>query len=154
MDQAKFSEALSDVAKAFAGPEEIVTSGDLTRSQKVQLLEQWERDLRQLLVASEENMAGPGQGDSAERLRQVRDALGRLGATEDGADTGAAAGMGSPVTEDRVDHRRDGRWRGRHELSTCACYALGASVAVVAVSLGLLAAWTAGARAAAPRRRW
>ncbi len=154
MNEAKFAEAMSDVSKAFDSPRAIVDSRELLPQQKVQLLEQWERDLRQLLVAAEENMPGDGQGGSAERLREVRQAMAALGATDAGADTGASFGSGSPVTQDRVDSHRRGRRFGRHRtLSACAPYAIGASVAVVAVSLGLLAAWCTGARAGQVRRR-
>ena len=152
MNEEKFAQALNDVSQAFDSPQAIVASGDLRIEQKIRLLEQWERDLRQLLVASEENMAAPGPGDSGERLREVREALARLGAADEGADTGPLQGAGSPATPDRLRendrHRRHGNRQAA--ISACAGYAL---VAVAAGVLGLAVGWCAGARAA-PRRRY
>jgi len=83
MGVSRFDDALSDVSKAFDDPGAILRAGDLNAEQKIQLLRQWEIDLRLLLVASEENMTGTGEGVPAERLRQVQQALNSLGAVED-----------------------------------------------------------------------
>jgi hypothetical protein len=82
MNNARFDEALTDVAKIYAHPGDIVTAGELSEKQKVKLLRQWEFDLRENLVASEENMTAPTlpEGQSAELLREVRKALMALGA--------------------------------------------------------------------------
>ena len=58
-----FEQAKQDVGKAFPRPEDIGKADDLSLEQKVELLKQWEIDLRLLMVASDENMAGtkPGQ---------------------------------------------------------------------------------------------
>jgi len=47
-----------------------------------ELLKDWELDLRELMVASEENMPGTAAGHTSELLRSVRQLLTRLGATE------------------------------------------------------------------------
>jgi hypothetical protein len=65
--------------RRFRRPAEILEAGDIGKAEKIRLLRQWEADLRALLVASEENMSGDGQGWAAERLRQVRGALDALG---------------------------------------------------------------------------
>jgi hypothetical protein len=81
MNPAQFDNALTDVSKMFAHPREIIGSEDLSQQQKVKLLRQWELDLRENLVASEENMTAPNpEGHSAELLRGVRRALIDLGA--------------------------------------------------------------------------
>ena len=84
MNNARFDDALTDVAKVYADPKEIVSAEDLSQQQKVKLLRQWEFDLRENLVASEENMtaAGSSEGQSAELLRGVRKALLAMGADD------------------------------------------------------------------------
>ena len=65
--------------KSFRRPAELLEADDIGKAEKIRLLRQWETDLRALLVASEENMSGDGQGWAAERLRQVHGALDALG---------------------------------------------------------------------------
>ena len=83
MNNARFDDALTDVTKTYAHPADIVSAQDLSHQQKVKLLRQWELDLRENLVASEENMTAPApEGHSAELLRGVRRALLSLGAAD------------------------------------------------------------------------
>lgn len=58
----RYDEARLDVGKIFAHPQEIADAQDLSRDQKINLLKQWELDLRHLMVASDENMAGTEPG--------------------------------------------------------------------------------------------
>jgi hypothetical protein len=81
INNARFDDALTDVSRVYAHPSEIVSAENLSQPQKVKLLRQWEFDLRENLVASEENMTAPApEGHSAELLRGVRKALMGLGA--------------------------------------------------------------------------
>lgn len=77
MEAKRFGEMQKDIAGNFINPTAILNNSDLDAAQKATLLKQWEFDLRQLMVASEENMtdqtARPGK--SAELLRDVRKAL-------------------------------------------------------------------------------
>jgi hypothetical protein len=83
MNNARFNDALTDVSKIYAHPGDIAAADDLTQQQKVKLLRQWEFDLRENLVASEENMtAATPEGSSAELLRDVRKTLISLGAAD------------------------------------------------------------------------
>jgi hypothetical protein len=84
MNNARFEDALTDVAKVFADPKDIIGAEDLSLQQKVKLLRQWEFDLRENLVASEENMTSETtpEGHSAELLRGVRKALISMGAVD------------------------------------------------------------------------
>ena len=43
--------------KDFGSPESLLASDELTREQKIAILRQWELDLREIMVAEEENMA-------------------------------------------------------------------------------------------------
>jgi hypothetical protein len=96
MNNARFEDALTDVAKVFADPKEITASDDLSHQQKVKLLRQWEFDLRENLVASEENMTAETtpEGHSAELLRGVRKALLAIGAVDHKDETAAPTKTG------------------------------------------------------------
>lgn len=95
MNNARFEEAITDVAKVYAHPTEIVEAGNLSQQQKVKLLRQWEFDLRENLVASEENMTATlPEGHSAELLRGVRKALISLGAADHKDETAAPTKTG------------------------------------------------------------
>jgi hypothetical protein len=76
-------EALADVGKVYRHPQAVFDDARLTRAEKIKLLKQWEYDLRELQVAAEENMTGPGMGQNAELLRSVRECLNGLGSDED-----------------------------------------------------------------------
>jgi hypothetical protein len=96
MNNARFEDALADVGKCFTSPQEIQGSDDLSHQQKVKLLRQWEFDLRENLVASEENMtsATAPEGQSAELLRGVRKALIAMGAVDHKDETAAPIKQG------------------------------------------------------------
>lgn len=72
----------ADYRTRYASPEAVLTDDALTAAQKAAVLEQWERDARELAVAEEEGMAG---GERA-MLDRVIAALHRLGAATDDSD--------------------------------------------------------------------
>ena len=51
--------ALLDPGLVFKTPDEVVTSDELSREQKIKILRRWEYDVRELEVAEEEGMKGP-----------------------------------------------------------------------------------------------
>jgi hypothetical protein len=75
----RFQEAMGDVSKLFDKPGTLLADREFTADQKRKLLKQWEYDLREMQVAAEENMAGPGMDRNADLLREVRACLGKLG---------------------------------------------------------------------------
>src|SRR5262245_63676659 len=77
MEADRFSDVKKHIPGYFKTPQSILNDENLDAAQKLKLLKQWEFDLRQLLVATEENMAGaePKTGKSAELLQSVRRAL-------------------------------------------------------------------------------
>jgi len=80
MQEAEFNKMKVDVAQHFKHPDEIVHNDDLATEQKITLLKEWEVDLRQLMVASEENMQSDGKpGATADTLMKVSKALEKLG---------------------------------------------------------------------------
>jgi hypothetical protein len=85
-----FDKAMEDVAKAYDHPQAVCDDSSLSREQKVRLLKQWEYDLRELQVASEENMTAPVTGEVGAMLQAVRQGLASLRAENDLELTGAA----------------------------------------------------------------
>ena len=71
-----FEKALLDPSFIFKNPDEVVRSGELSRGQKIQILQRWEYDLRELQVAEEESM----HGEQSVTLDTVLNALRALGA--------------------------------------------------------------------------
>lgn len=104
MNSQDFEKALVDVAKVFGSPEEIGRRDDLTRAQKLKLLQQWDYDLRLLLVASEENMPSAEaksdmgrtgtSGSSADLVQRIHNVLTRMGAEADPEKSGPAKSGG------------------------------------------------------------
>jgi len=84
ISNARFDDLLTDMTKIYAHPDDIVDDDALSHQQRVKLLQHWEFDLREDMVASEENMtsAPSQQGASAELLRDVRKALQAIGAVD------------------------------------------------------------------------
>jgi len=74
-----YEQALLDPASYFSNPEAVYSEASLTRTQKLQLLQRWEYDARELEVAEEENMAG----GPPSRLREISLLLQRLEASHD-----------------------------------------------------------------------
>jgi hypothetical protein len=65
-----------DPASVFGSPDDVVGRSDLTRDQKIEILRRWEYDAREILVAEEENMAGPDPGEQLDRVLRALHALG------------------------------------------------------------------------------
>jgi hypothetical protein len=66
-----FEKAKLNPATVFNSPQEVVSSQELSREQKIEILRQWEQDARLMEVAEEENMPGP----ESKLLQPIRDAL-------------------------------------------------------------------------------
>lgn len=75
-----FEKALVDPALIFKSPAEVIQNNQLSRSQKIQILQRWEYDARELQVAEEESMRGP----PSVSLDAVLNALRSLGAETQG----------------------------------------------------------------------
>ena len=66
-----FEKAKLNPAAVFKNPQEVVSSQDLSREQKIEILQRWEQDARLMEVAEEEGMPGP----QPKLLQPIRDAL-------------------------------------------------------------------------------
>jgi len=71
------NQQIANPSQHFNAPAEIVGTGQLSRDEKLQALENWANELRQLMVAEEENM--PADNSAAEQLRAVEECLRALG---------------------------------------------------------------------------
>jgi hypothetical protein len=75
----RFQAALGDVSKMFDRPRELFDDRDFNDDQKRELLKQWEYDLRNMQVAADESMTGPGMDENDSLMQEVRACLGKLG---------------------------------------------------------------------------
>lgn len=64
---------MADPQAYFSDPQQVIDSADLSKQQKVAVLEQWKNDLTLQQVAEEENM--PGDTSNSELIRAVSNAL-------------------------------------------------------------------------------
>ncbi|MAC38651.1 MAG: hypothetical protein CMF76_10755 [Maricaulis sp.] len=71
MTKVDFEKALLDPAGTFDEPEDVVRNDALSREQKKEILERWQHDAEELVVASGEGMPGGGEN----QLRKVGKAL-------------------------------------------------------------------------------
>lgn len=74
-----FDDMLLDPANAFASPGQVLTTDQLSREQKVQILRRWDDDTKLLLTAQSEGMQA--NDSAADVLKQVQDALESLQAS-------------------------------------------------------------------------
>lgn len=75
MSADRFERAMHGIEDVFVTPAEIMNSIDLSVDERIELLGQWEQDLRQRMSASGDGMITPDPGRTAELLRQVLGAL-------------------------------------------------------------------------------
>jgi len=66
-----YEKAKLNPAAVFKSPQEIVSSRELSRDQKIEILQQWEQDARLMEVAEEESMSGT----QPKLLQPIREAL-------------------------------------------------------------------------------
>jgi hypothetical protein len=74
MSKIDLQQALNDPADVFETPDAVVQHPDLTREQKVQILNNWQLDASRLVESEGEGM----RGEAAPMLSRVRLALARL----------------------------------------------------------------------------
>src|SRR5215813_10417467 len=107
MEARHFEPLLSDVAKYFGRPRDILGDQRLTRQQKLKLLEQWDYDLQLLMTASEENMPSGDSnatGQASDQMTELRQALSELGAPHDPEAAGPSKVGASAVEKRRRSH--------------------------------------------------
>ena len=75
-----FEAAKKDPGRYFSSPDGVLTRSEFTSTQKIELLKQWEADVREKMVASDEGMSSTISGRDAELLKAIKAALERIGA--------------------------------------------------------------------------
>jgi len=78
----KDSAKVENPATAFAKPLDVVRDSTLSKTEKVEALDTWEQDARQLMTASNEGMPGPREGldpDDHHQMGQVLRAKEKVG---------------------------------------------------------------------------
>lgn len=63
--------AMLDPSDVFASPEEVVNSKDLNTQQMIQILQQWEYDEKEIMIAEEENMGGESSLNTIDRIHHL-----------------------------------------------------------------------------------
>ena len=81
MTNIELDKATLDPSSVFDSPEEILERDDLTPEEKIKILKRWEYDVREILVAEEENMTGGER--TASLYDEILKALHNLEATFD-----------------------------------------------------------------------
>ena len=66
-----FEKAKLNPAAGFKSPQEVASNRELSRDQKIEILQRWEQDATAMEVAEEEGMPGP----QPKLLQPIRDAL-------------------------------------------------------------------------------
>jgi len=66
-----FEKAKLNPAAGFKSPQEVASNQELSREQKITILQRWEQDATAMEVAEEEGMPGP----QPKLLQPIRDAL-------------------------------------------------------------------------------
>jgi hypothetical protein len=90
-DTDDFDIVTANPAAYYAGPADVFHDPDLTKEQKLRLLEEWETDLKQRLVSDSEGMAPPDgeidnskSDDAGVKLRQASNYLRQVRGEEPG----------------------------------------------------------------------
>ena len=78
--KSELADALADPTGHFDRPSDVVAAPSLSHEQKIEILNRWEADSRELMVATDEGMGGGEQN----RLGEVHAALKQLGVEGDG----------------------------------------------------------------------
>lgn len=84
------TQAKTDPGSQFKHPREVLALTEIDTQQKIAILKQWNYDLREMMVAEEENMLPDNSSDNAELFREVCKALEEIEG-EDGGDNNQGA---------------------------------------------------------------
>lgn len=92
MTQDRLNQALMDPESVFSSPEDVAEDPDLTRDQKIEILQRWEYNAAEESVALEEGMPG----EESDLLRRILIVLGKLAGPLDLSRTGPTKQHGLP----------------------------------------------------------
>jgi hypothetical protein len=86
MTKSVVSKAIADPSRMFPDPMAVVDSPDLSREEKIKVLQSWELDAKRLLESADENMTDE-RGRERNRLPEIHKALRALDAAPATAST-------------------------------------------------------------------
>lgn len=75
--------AKQDPGSQFTSPHSVVDEKSLSRDEKIDILQRWAYDAREIAVAEEENMIAAANGNHHILLEQINKCLIELGVTSD-----------------------------------------------------------------------
>ena len=81
--ETKHNANVENSATSFARPMDVVNNSKLSKTEKVEALDAWEQDARQLMTASNEGMPGPKEGvdphdhHRMDRVLQAKETIGK-----------------------------------------------------------------------------
>ena len=78
MTKSVVSEAIADPSRMFHSPAAVVDARDLSREEKIKILQNWELDAKRLLESADENMTDE-RGRERNQLPDIQKALRSLG---------------------------------------------------------------------------
>lgn len=79
MTKSVVNEAIADPSRMFPNPMAVVEAKDLSRDEKIKILQNWELDARRLLESADENMLDE-RGRERNQLPEIHRALKALAA--------------------------------------------------------------------------
>jgi hypothetical protein len=78
MTKSVVNEAIADPSRMFPSPAAVVEAKDLSREEKIKILQNWELDAKRLLESADENMTDE-RGRERNQLPDIQKALRTLG---------------------------------------------------------------------------
>jgi len=79
MTKSVVSEAIADPSRVFPDPTSVLAAQDLSRDEKIKILQNWELDAKRLLESADENMTDE-RGRERNQLPEIQKALRALDA--------------------------------------------------------------------------
>lgn len=77
MTKSVVNEAIADPSRMFPNPMAVLEASDLSREEKIQVLQSWELDAKRLLESADENMTDE-RGRERNQLPEIQMALRKL----------------------------------------------------------------------------
>ncbi len=74
MTKSVVGKAIADPSRMFPSPSAVLEAGDLSRAEKIKVLQSWELDARRLLESADENMTDE-RGREHNQLPEIQKAL-------------------------------------------------------------------------------
>jgi hypothetical protein len=74
MTKSLVNQAIADPSRTFPNPMDVLAARDLSREEKIKILQSWEHDAKRLLESADENMTDE-RGRERDQLPEIQKAL-------------------------------------------------------------------------------